>query len=233
MPALDMLSRAMPRETRLLLPAGLGEGAGFDHRAIMQTLGFGELACVEAPAEIVWVEQLAFMDNASPAGIPADRLCQFRDRAMAGHGGDGGGAGGGGRRLYLQDGEAGSVAPGHAVEGILARQGFETIRLAELEFPDIMALFAEAGFVVASRGAALSNMLFAPPGLRVIELMDGVRFRPRSGVWPAGWVMCTASSAAAAMARVPAHGLCPTATRSAACSAAGGLAPLNFVAARV
>ncbi len=40
---------------------------------------------------------------------------------------------------------------------------------------DQALLFQQAGMVVAPHGAGLANMVFAPPGLRVIELLpDGV-----------------------------------------------------------
>ncbi len=61
-----------------------------------------------------------------------------------------------------------------AVVEALARRGFTSVRLERHPLADQIALFAHARMIVAPHGAGLTNLLFAQPGCRVVELlMDG------------------------------------------------------------
>lgn len=51
----------------------------------------------------------------------------------------------------------------------LAARGFETVRPETLTHADQVRLFGEAEMIVATGGAALTNLLFAPPGATVVE----------------------------------------------------------------
>ena len=58
------------------------------------------------------------------------------------------------------------------VEACLRAYGFQTSAPEQLSFQDQIAFFAEAEFVVAPHGSALANILFAPPGLTVVDMVD-------------------------------------------------------------
>ena len=178
MPALDAISRHVPRSSRLLLPAGLkriprGPGS-FDHRELMMLLGFGRLPAIESGADIVWVDDVIFAEATAPEAIPAEQLHEFRERALAPHDGPGEPT----RRIYIKRTDHGSVLHGHEIERFLNQQGFEPVVLEHLPLEQQIALFRQASFVVAAHGDALSNVMFARPGLRVLELMDGGEFEP-------------------------------------------------------
>lgn len=53
----------------------------------------------------------------------------------------------------------------------LRPQGFEAIRPEELTFDQQAAVFGAAEAIAGVHGAAFANLVFAPPGARVIELM--------------------------------------------------------------
>ncbi|MES2937392.1 MAG: glycosyltransferase family 61 protein [Pseudomonadota bacterium] len=79
---------------------------------------------------------------------------------------------GGARRLYVsrQRAARGRVRNDGAVEAVLRRHGFATVHAETLSFAQQAALFAGAEAVVGPHGAGLSNLVFAPPGCRVLEL---------------------------------------------------------------
>lgn len=51
-------------------------------------------------------------------------------------------------------------------------RGFEEVAAAKLSFRDQVALFAEAEMVAGPHGAGFSNLVFAPPGTRVLEISN-------------------------------------------------------------
>jgi len=55
------------------------------------------------------------------------------------------------------------------IAAALAARGFETVRPETLGHADQVRLFGEAETIVATGGAALTNLLFAPPGGTVVE----------------------------------------------------------------
>lgn len=76
------------------------------------------------------------------------------------------------RKLYLS--RAGTdrrrvLNEGALVERLAAR-GFEAVHPERLSVREQVALFAEASHIVAPTGAALTNMLYAPPGARVVAI---------------------------------------------------------------
>ncbi len=80
------------------------------------------------------------------------------------------------RRLYID--RRGAPARALSNEGeivdLLAARGFLPVRLETLTMGEQARLFQEAEIVVAPHGAGLANMVFAPPGLRIVELLpDG------------------------------------------------------------
>ncbi len=53
-----------------------------------------------------------------------------------------------------------------------------TVRLEDLPLLEQARLFANAEFIVATHGAGLSNLIFAPPSARIIELTPDSEMRP-------------------------------------------------------
>ena len=56
------------------------------------------------------------------------------------------------------------IANEHAVEGLLAARGYRTVYPEDMNIAQQAALFATASHLVAPGGAALTNMVFMPPG---------------------------------------------------------------------
>lgn len=54
----------------------------------------------------------------------------------------------------------------------LGKRGFQTVYLEELAVLEQIALFNNAEFIVAAHGAGLTNLLFAKPGTKVIEIFQ-------------------------------------------------------------
>jgi capsular polysaccharide biosynthesis protein len=149
----------------------------FNHREMMKLLGFGRLPTVESSADVVWVDDVIFMDRPTPETIPADQLRDFRERVLQPFGGPGERS----RRIYIKRTGAGSVADRHEVERFLAVQGFEHVQLEHLTHEQQLKLFQEAAYVVGAHGGGLSNLVFSNPGVKVLELMPDDEFRP--GFW--------------------------------------------------
>ena len=79
-----------------------------------------------------------------------------------------------GRRLYISRAGANKRKVVNEQELIeaLAALGFESIEAESLRLADQARLFSEAELVVGAHGAGLTNILFAAPGTRVIEILS-------------------------------------------------------------
>jgi hypothetical protein len=182
MPALDALSRHVPRSSRLLLPAGLARtrrrapwyDPPFEHREIMNLLGYGRLPVLQSGAELVWVDDVIFMDRPTAFEIPAEQIRDFRERILMPFDGPGEPV----RRIYIRRNDPNGLPDRHEVERFLGGQGFEPVSLDHMPHEKQINLFREAAFVVGSYGAGLCNILFSTPGLKVLELMDESAFKP-------------------------------------------------------
>ncbi len=182
-PALDILSRNAPRNYRMLLPAGLtrirSAAMLFDHREVMAVLGFGQVPVAETPAPIVLVDDLVYMDRPTPGALPAQLVCEFRDRVLQRFDGRGEAT----RRIYLRPAQGGGDRAD--MERFLLQQGFEPINLDHIPMLRQVELFRSAAFVVGGQGSGLSNIMFSPPGLRVLELGESGHFHPDN------WLLAT------------------------------------------
>ncbi len=98
-------------------------------------------------------------------------------RALGGSTGNPGSAGD--RRLYISrwDARVRRVLNEDAVAEFLRSRGFEIIAPGTMPLADQIAAFAGAGIVVGAHGAGLANMVFAPPGARIVELMGSSAFQ--------------------------------------------------------
>jgi len=94
------------------------------------------------------------------------------------------------RRLYISRRDAAfrHVTNEAALQPVLKDYGFEEVSMSGLTVAQQAELFAEADAVLAPDGAALANLLFAPPGCKVIEL-----FAP-GWVVPYFWMICEANN---------------------------------------
>lgn len=78
------------------------------------------------------------------------------------------------RRIYITRrlAERRRIANEDELEPILSKNGFEIIEAERLSFREQVCLFSQAEAVVALHGAGLTNLLFAPPGCKVLEIFD-------------------------------------------------------------
>jgi len=83
----------------------------------------------------------------------------------------------GGRRLYLSRNDAKSrrILNEAAFEDALTRNGFQTVLPGTMTFEEQVSLFNQANVICGAHGAALTNMLFAPPGAHIIEILPDDR----------------------------------------------------------
>jgi hypothetical protein len=103
----------------------------------------------------------AFEDNSHPTGTTLGRSTRVKYSDM--------------KRIYLRRVAASAGNPRHLLDGnriesILADFGFAAVDPAKLSFPEQVLLLQNAECVVAPVGAALANLIFAPPGCKVIAL---------------------------------------------------------------
>jgi hypothetical protein len=77
------------------------------------------------------------------------------------------------RRLYVGRGNSNRrrLANEAQITEHAARYGFENVSMDGRTVADQARLFAEAAFIIAPHGAALTNILFATPDARVLELL--------------------------------------------------------------
>src|SRR5262249_18737931 len=98
----------------------------------------------------------------------------------------------GGRKLFIS--RAGNphahnrrVLNEAEIAGIAVEQGFEIIRGEEIPFETQVKLFSEASIIAGPHGAGFANMVFAPQGTKIIEMI-GPRYsreqQPGSGSRP-------------------------------------------------
>jgi capsular polysaccharide biosynthesis protein len=74
------------------------------------------------------------------------------------------------------------------VAELLADYGFETCWPETLPFRGQVELFSQAEVVISTHGSAFANILFAPPGLVVVDMIE-------SSMYPWGYVFWTMSEA--------------------------------------
>ena len=91
----------------------------------------------------------------------------------------------GSARLYISrsEGLARRVCNEREVVSALNERGFRVVDPGKLSVAEQIALFSEAACVVAPTGAALSNMVFMPPGGLVVSLIGGYLSRNPGARW--------------------------------------------------
>ena len=90
-----------------------------------------------------------------------------------------------GRRIFISREHAPRrrLANQAEVEPILDRFGFETVAAERLTFRQQVELFSGAEAVVAIHGAGFTNMLFSPPGLVVLDMIEPSRLTHAFVFW--------------------------------------------------
>jgi capsular polysaccharide biosynthesis protein len=78
------------------------------------------------------------------------------------------------RRLYINRSDARKrrIVNEAEIWPLFQARGFESVAAATLSFKEQIALFAEAAVVAGPHGAGFANMLFAPEGARLIEIVN-------------------------------------------------------------
>ncbi|MGL6210510.1 MAG: glycosyltransferase family 61 protein [Paracoccaceae bacterium] len=78
------------------------------------------------------------------------------------------------RRLFVTRRNAGrrKMLNEEAVIALLTPLGFEVVAFEDHSIPDTARMIAEATHLIAPHGAGLANLVFASPGLRVLELFN-------------------------------------------------------------
>ncbi|WP_158545212.1 glycosyltransferase family 61 protein [Bremerella cremea] len=82
------------------------------------------------------------------------------------------------KRIYISRAKAGwrKVLNEDQVMAMLARHGFQRYFLEDLNVREQIQLFQQAEMIVGPHGAGLANIVFTPPGAKVIEI--GTVYRP-------------------------------------------------------
>lgn len=77
------------------------------------------------------------------------------------------------RRVYISriDAKKRKILNEHALADILQRSGFETVVAGTMSLQEQVAIFSQSGVICGAHGAGLTNMLFAPPGAHIIEIL--------------------------------------------------------------
>jgi capsular polysaccharide biosynthesis protein len=76
------------------------------------------------------------------------------------------------RRFYIPREKTRSILNESELNPILRKNSIEIIRPESLSFIEQVALFSRAELIIAPHGAALANLIFAPPKSSVIEIFS-------------------------------------------------------------
>ncbi len=136
------------------------------HRAALEALGIPESKWLEAKADTHLAVTELIVPNYPTPGHPTPEAVQFVRQGF--HLPPQKGAG---RRLYISRGDAWRrrVRNEQALMDLLEPLGFEMITMDGLDVPAQAELFSTIDFVISPHGAALTNLIFSPPGTKVLE----------------------------------------------------------------
>lgn len=84
-----------------------------------------------------------------------------------------------GRRLYISRSDAATrkVINEKEIVQFLTPLGFDIMVPGKMPLAKQIAAFADATVIVGAHGAGFANMVFAPPGARIVEFMGSVQFQ--------------------------------------------------------
>jgi capsular polysaccharide biosynthesis protein len=158
----------LPADTQLLVPATMKPF----QTETLELLGLDGLPRVHFPAEACWeLENLYVVTPRMKTNLDSrEPYLWFRNAAMHRFGVPEGEPT---RRLYLSRAHDGHWRTTNEpeVEALLQEHGFETVTPARLSFREQIELFAQAEVIVGT-GAGLFNMVFSPPGTKILQFQD-------------------------------------------------------------
>jgi hypothetical protein len=166
----------LPAGTRLLVPGTIGALRGqpgiVDHMAALRAWGFADLEAVEMPPPLCRLEEAVWLDHFDSYAVPADLLAAARAHVLARMP-----PRDAARRVYVRQRGAPAVLNEDELVQTLQPLGFETHEMEALSPAEQISLFRDAEDVVAVHGAALTNLIYAAAGTRVLELMPDPEYR--------------------------------------------------------
>jgi capsular polysaccharide biosynthesis protein len=153
------------------LPLVVGSNIAPHQRQLLELLGYAEDRLLMIPPDRLcafdhlWIpSRLALGGQLIEPLLPAwyrRRLVAIMDRP-------------GSRKLYLTRRGASRRRVTNEVEvaGWFVDRGYEIVAPEELSVRDQIALFAQSSHIAGPTGAAMTNMLFAPPGAKVLAFYN-------------------------------------------------------------
>ena len=127
-------------------------------------LGFGDKVIV-APSSFLYCERL-LLPSLSTCGVSLETVAYLRNRVPVRRDRTD-------RRIFVSRGQARNgrmIVNEEAVLDFLKPYGFEKVAMDGLTLHEQARLFASASHIIAANGGSLSNLVFASPGSRVLEL---------------------------------------------------------------
>jgi capsular polysaccharide biosynthesis protein len=157
-------------------------------RAILELLDIPESSCIETGEDVLFLPECVVATACSISNLrqPPPIIAEI-GRALV-QKVCGNGARTRRRRLYLTR----SAATSHwsrqlenegELIALLQARGFEVIDPGKMSIPQQIEMFSEAAMIVAPHGSALANIMFAPPGCAVIDLMPDIWIKERNVGW--------------------------------------------------
>jgi hypothetical protein len=176
---LHVMAPNLPPGTQLLIPSGIATmrengDSDFDHFAVLKAVGLGTLPRIAVDAPVCRANDAVWLDAPDVTALPGALLRRFRKdaaalypRAAKPH------------RIFVQRRGTRAIAANPAMDDFLAKHDILTVVLEDLPPEQQIALFLKAELVIGAHGAGLANIIFCPPGARVLELAPRSAFRPR------------------------------------------------------
>lgn len=171
LPRLSLLDRVSVDGLQIIVSGALSKW----QQESLAMLGLDHLPLLSLENRYLELEVLHLPSFVGKPGSPHPAACQWlKDRML-----NGDRLGRPTRRLYITRRLAGRrhVLNEAELEPILADYGFEIIEAETLSFHDQVRLFSQAEAVAGPHGAGFTNLVFAPPGCRVLEMFAPTCFR--------------------------------------------------------
>ncbi|MEQ9506644.1 MAG: glycosyltransferase family 61 protein [Hyphomonas sp.] len=172
--------------TRLAIVEKIIDFADVDHfvtptrttgfmRQLLAHCGIDDTKIVPMEADVLRCERLIATSNPGPHHVPPTWANDYLRRIMPVAA-----APTPSSRIFISrlDAPKRELLNHDAVMALLERYGFEHATLSGRSVAEQAALFREADVIVAVHGAALANLVFSPPGQKVIELLPNNHLQP-------------------------------------------------------
>jgi hypothetical protein len=171
--ALDVLDGPFSLANGTVLPSYLPAEGRFDHIQLMHLMGHDKLRIERITFPYARLDGVVHFENGDIWDYPISLLRAMQRRISQKYADadkD--------NRIYILRSGVRSVANQAQLDAVLAPLRFRSCRLEEMSLEAQIRLFSSASMVVSPHGAGLSNLLFASPGCKVIELMPESEMRP-------------------------------------------------------